>query len=748
MFSRLTVRLLIILSLITILVMSMFVVVRFNAASELMQTNLQERSTSVAERVANSVRPTIWNIYKKVYDRNYSVELASAILDSEMKSPFVVGIKVFGNFGHLYMGRIKLDGEIVQFDPNLHSNIWLAQKNRIRFPIKTGEISIGNVEVSYSDELFTQGLYHNLIVEIAQVAVIGFLFVGSLYLVLRYALVSPMQSLQIAQQALDSLDEAVFVTDSEGRIIEINPAYSAISLYSEHELIGNIPAIFPYEESDDLTPLMQDKSYLSKGYWAGEVVGYKKDGSSFPGWLNVNKVQRSDNTVSYVGVLADIEEKKAAEEKLHNLAYYDSLTEIPNRHAFILRLDEDIKAAKRHNSNVGLLYLDLDNFKWANDQFGHAVGDKLLAVVATQFKDRLRDADVIYRIGGDEFTVIVNDYDDASDLVTIANNLVDVASKAFVIDGHSINVGASVGISTYPDDSDNAKDLIIQADTAMYQAKEAGRGKIHFFSQALEEQRQSQQHIEQQLKQAISTDQLQLFYQPKAELIDQGLTFSSAEALIRWHEDDKPVYTPDQFIEVAEKSNLICELGYWVIKQACTQIHFWKRRDIRIKVAINLSPRQLRDESLFQFLLKQMKAYDVDPELIELEITEHAVIDNIEQSIATLLKLKSLGITIAMDDFGTGYSSLSYLKQLPIDVLKIDRSFVHTLPFEQGDTAIVTAIFSMAEALKLKVVAEGVENEQQLQFLQDHNCDMAQGYYFAPALESKAFIEWLNLHKR
>ncbi|MGH1461836.1 MAG: putative bifunctional diguanylate cyclase/phosphodiesterase [Neptuniibacter sp.] len=723
--------------------------VRFNAASNLMQSTLQERSQSVAERVANSVRPTIWNIYKKTYDRTYSVELASAILDSEMSSPFVEGIKVFGNFGHLYMGRIKVNGEIINYDNALHSKIWLNQKNRTRFPIKAGKVSIGNVEVSYSDKTFTESLYQNLIVEIAQVTVVSILFVGSLFLILRFALVAPIQSLQVAQQALDSLNEAVFVTNDKGQIMDINPAYTNITFYDETEILGLLPNIHPASEEDKSFAEMIRGSSLTQEHWSGEVIGIKKNGTSFPGWLNLNKVVRKDKTVTFVGVLTDIAEKKDAEQKLHNLAYFDSLTEMPNRHSFMLRLEDEILLAHREKSKLGLLFLDLDNFKWANDQFGHAVGDKLLISVAEKFRKRLRDSDLLYRIGGDEFTVIVNHYENESDLVAIANDLVAQAAQEFLIEGHSIKPGASVGISTFPNDSDNAKDLIIQADTAMYQAKEAGRGQVHFFSSKLELQRQEQQRVERLLKEAIVQNELQLFYQPKASIENGEYKFKSAEALLRWFDGDQVIYYPDQFIAVAEKSDLICELGYWVIHRVCRQISEWEEQGQEpLKIAVNLSPRQIKDEKLFEFLQGQMEHFNIDPGNLELEITEYAVIENIEESVKTLRKLKSLGVSIAMDDFGTGYSSLSYLKQLPIDVLKIDRSFIKTLPFESGDIAIVTAIFSIASALNLEVVAEGVESQEQLDFLVKQNCHMAQGYYFSPALAPMEFADWLCLKNK
>lgn len=484
---------------------------------------------------------------------------------------------------------------------------------------------------------------------------------------------------------------------------------------------------------------------VRRGHRPGEVIGQKKDGSNFPGWLSLNRVQRKDHTVIYVGVLTDIAEKKEAEDRLHTLAYFDSLTKMPNRHSFLMRFEEQIELAKREKYRIGLLYLDLDNFKWANDQYGHAVGDQLLMSVATQLKQRLRDSDVLYRIGGDEFTVVVPNYGNEDNLVRLAMALIEQASKEYFIEGKTISLGVSVGISTMSKKTNNAKDLIIQADTAMYQAKEAGRGRVHFFSHILENQRQENQHIERQLKTAIATNRLQLYYQPKVTFHKNGMRYDSAEALIRWIEHDKVVFAPDQFIAIAEQTNLICELGYWVIHTACEQVSVWASSGFNhLKIAINLSPRQLRDDKLYNYLLETITKFGIAPQQLELEITEHAVIENIQESVKTLNKLKTLGVSIAMDDFGTGYSSLSHLKLLPIDVLKIDRSFIQNLPNNQDDIAIVIAILAMAKALNLTVVAEGIENQSQLDFLALHQCHMAQGYYFSPALVNTDFIEWIE----
>ena len=746
MFDRLTVRLLATLTLVTLVVMSVFVGVRFNASQQLMEASLKERSLSVAKRVSRSVTPTIWNIYQKEYGTEYSIELASAILESELESPFVTAIQVQGNFGHLYMGLIKEGERIVPFDKQQHGAWWAQQENRQRYPIKKGTLSIGHVEIAYRDDLFKRSLYESLLVEVIQVAISACLFVGSLYIALRFALAAPVQSLKVAEQALDSLTEAVFVTDAQGIIVDSNPAYREISGFDEAELLRKqTPSLF-LNDPDSRFGVILSQCRPGLDTWSGEVTGIKKEGTHFPAWLRLTRVHKPKAAPVYVGVLTDLAEKKATQERLHTLAYYDGLTKVPNRQYFLMRLDEAIAIAQREHGQVGLLYLDLDNFKWANDQYGHAVGDQLLVEVVCRFQARLRSSDILYRIGGDEFTVVVSKFRDEADLLSIAEALIEQASAEFRIAGHLIRSGASVGISAYPQEANSANSLVVQADRAMYQAKEAGRGQVRFFSAQLDSLRQQQQAMELQLREALHAGALQLYYQPKAHMKGRQISHFSTEALIRWPDAQGAMrYAPDQFIPVAEHSHLICEIGYWVVEAACQQVAQWQHlTHAPVSVAINLSPRQLRDEHLFDFLQQMLARYDIPASALELEITESAVIEDIEHSLVILERLKSLGFTLAMDDFGTGYSSLSYLKQLPVDVIKIDRSFISALPDDKDGVAIVEAIFSMAKALQLEVVAEGVETPEQLAFLVQHDCDIVQGFLFAPALSAGRFMVWLE----
>lgn len=749
MFSKPTVRLFVILSLITVLVMGGFVLLRYQAMAELISQSQNERSHEAAKRIALSVKPAIWDIYNKEFEPGYAEDVATAIVDSEMATDFIAGIKIFGNFGQLYVGRMKEQGQIVTFDKHRHDPLWQegeqGEPARLRYAIKSGQVSIGHVEVLFSNQQFMLSLKRSLLIEVTQIIVIGLIFIGSLFLIIRRALLSPLKALEINRKALDSLTEAVFVTDPQGQLLEVNPAYQQMTGFDVCSKEQLYPAIkfsgWPDGHFDKvITSLLTN----SDG-WSGEVTGFTAAGHKFPGWLSINRVGNKNSTDSFVGILSDITDKKEAESRLLSLAYLDTLTQVPNRHSFISQLDVEISRSKREGGSVGLIYLDLDNFKWVNDRYGHDTGDQLLVAVTKKFKERLRDYDVLYRIGGDEFTVIVTHFKTEDDLASIGRDLARLACQQFNLDGYSVKPGASVGIAIYPRDASAASELITQADSAMYLSKESGRGQVRFYSSELNELRQKQQEIEVRLKQAINQDLLALHYQPKADLSREKIHFRSAEALIRWHDDGKAVFYPDEFIPVAEKSNLICELGYWVIRHACQQIKQWKLMGYNnMSIAINLSPKQLRDEGLFPFIQQQIEQNEILPGELELEITEHAVVEDFLESVSRLNKLKTLGISVTMDDFGTGYSSLNYLKQLPIETMKIDRTFIGRLPGASEDRAIVVAIFAMAQALGLKVVAEGVEELHQLEFLQDQGCHMAQGYYFSPALPADKFVSWME----
>jgi diguanylate cyclase (GGDEF)-like protein/PAS domain S-box-containing protein len=722
--------------------MSGFVAVRYSFNVNATQVLLQKNSDEVGSRVVSSVKITIWDIYLRAYDRHYSVEFADSILDAEMQSSFVQGIKVFGNFGHLYTGKIKRGDTIELYQSDKHDAIWNASTQHSRYPIDQQGMTIGYVEVLYSDAEFAANITRSLIVDISQVAVISLLFILILYIVLRRTLVSPLQSMEVAHRALSSLDEAVFVLNKQGVLIDSNPSYIKMIENSNKDESEHSPPLsakeYPQCSVKDLVEQQHGHN------WMGEVTATRNDGGQFPGWLNVHKVISRDKSVTYVGVLKDVTEKQAAQEKLHHLAYCDTLTHVFNRHAFMQDLERDMRQATRDNGHIALLYIDLDKFKWVNDSFGHQVGDQLLIRLCQRFTKELREWDTLYRIGGDEFTIIVQDYNNVQALTAFAHRLIEIASEVFVLEKHHIRTGISIGISSYPNDAQTAEALIRHSDSAMFQAKMQGRGKLCFFSSKLDQRRVKEQQIVQELGEAVSAGEFELFLQPKVSLNCKDFSTKSAEALLRWRRDGSVVCPPDVFIPIAEQNNLICYIGYWVIEQACKILQTWRQEQYKaISIAVNLSPKQLQDSKLYSFLQDSILRYDICHGELEIEITESAVIEDISRSIETLQRIRSLGITISMDDFGTGYSSLGYLKQLPIDVLKIDRSFINKVPKDEDDVAIVLAIFSMAKALGISVVAEGIETKEQLDFLVEYGCETGQGYYFSQPVPVAVFQQWL-----
>ncbi len=742
MINNLTRRLLIIVSIITVLVMAAFVGLRYQTNMQMMQRTLTENSEAVAKRVAESVKPTIWNIYNKSYNRKYTNESSAAILDAEMQPNFIDGIKVFGNFGHLYMGKIKVDSVVKDFNKDADEAKWRQHELKSNYPIKFGTMTIGHVEVSYNANDYQDDLTRSLLLDVTQVLVISFLFVFFLLLVLRKALVAPLQSLQIAQQALNSLDEAVFVVDEKGRIIDSNPSYITLTNYEEP---FHYPPIFTTGSESASIFKAYSKEQPQAEHWSGDVIVHRKDGSTFPGLLNINIVNNRKESVNYVGVLSNVSEKIAAEKKLNRLAYFDTLTQIPNRHSFMQSLEESMTYAENRQTSLALLFIDLDHFKWTNDTYGHNVGDKLLIEIAKRLKQSLRQIDSVYRIGGDEFTVIVPNYTNLNALADIANRLIEAICAPLTIDEHPMRHNASIGISTYPVDATDSKSLIQCADAAMFRAKEQGRAQSCFFSASLEQQRQFENELIYELKNAILNQKLALYYQPKYALSSSEQSIVGAEALLRWQREDGQFCSPEIFIELAEQNELIGELGQWVITQACQQIQHWRETYKKeLTIAVNLSARQFNDVNLITNLSQVMDSYSIQPGELEIEITERAVIENIDESIAILHRLQAMGISIAMDDFGTGYSSLSYLKQLPINVLKIDRSFIDRVSKSQADNAIVTAILTMAFALDLEVVAEGIETQEQLNYLIDNHCQIGQGYLLARPMPSDEFDNMLH----
>jgi diguanylate cyclase (GGDEF)-like protein/PAS domain S-box-containing protein len=445
-------------------------------------------------------------------------------------------------------------------------------------------------------------------------------------------------------------------------------------------------------------------------------------------------------------VMIDVTEQKEAEAELKNLAYFDPLTQLPNRTAVENSLINSIARAKRHSTKLGLLVIDLDSFKNINDTYGHPIGDQQLVLVAQRLKERLRESDFIGRIGGDEFMVIVEDISDYDQLTFLSTELLNCfTSPIELVDQVNImlNASISIGASVYPDHGEDYVTLFRNADTALYKAKAHGKNRVQIYLEEFTLDLKSKLSLEQRIETAIDNNEFSVYFQPIVNC--QTNRVESVESLIRWFNSELGTITPDQFIPVAEASGQIIKLGKWVLRKACEEFISWQKRGIQLDyIAVNLSPLQFNDISFLEDIRNILSETGLDPSKLVLEITEGVLVHNHSLTKDTLLKLKGLGIRLAIDDFGTGYSSLAYLKYFNVDILKVDRSFVKDIPYDPTDLQITGAIISMAKNLNLKVVAEGVETSEQLEFMQEHNCNMYQGYLKSPAISSEDFVAFIE----
>ena len=475
-----------------------------------------------------------------------------------------------------------------------------------------------------------------------------------------------------------------------------------------------------------------------------EYQAYRKDGSKI--WLRENaRVVRDAGgaTLYYEGTLADITDRKVAEERVQYLAYYDALTGLPNRTLLQDRLAKALAGARRQKDKVALLFLDLDRFKNVNDSLGHSLGDLLLQEVAERLKRWAREQDTVARLGGDEFLIVLTDVKDIADAAVAAERLMDILIAEFVVQGHPLGIACSLGISIFPEHGADGETLIKNADAAMYSAKEHGRNNFRFFTEEMNAQVVEQLTLENSLRLAIERKEFFLAYQPQMDIGTGRIT--GLEALLRWQHPELGLVPPDRFIPIAESSGLILRLGEWVLQTACSQARQWQDEGLlAVPVAINVSAVQFRQEDFSKLIGRVLLETGLTSQYLELELTESLLLSDAGVTFAVLQELKAMGLKLAIDDFGTGYSSLSYLKRFPISKLKIDRSFIRDIAVDPDDAAITTAIIAMAKQLKLKVIAEGVEDEAQLLFLRENHCDEIQGYYFSKPLTAEAVTDLLR----
>ncbi len=538
--------------------------------------------------------------------------------------------------------------------------------------------------------------------------------------------------------------EAIMITDRENQIVEVNAAFSTLTGYSTDEIRGQNPRVLAAGSTPRETYQSMWKSLNDVGYWQGELWDRRKDGSIYPKWVSISAIRDEGGMAShYVASFSDISERKAAEERMERLARYDALTGLFNRFSLHERLEQALALAHRDQRHLALMFIDMDRFKIINDTLGHQVGDDLLVQVAQRLQACVRESDIVARLGGDEFVVVLTDNNSAINAAaTVAQKILEQLGKPYVIHEQELHSTPSIGVSLYPNDGVDVSALMKAADTAMYHAKEKGRNNAQFFTVDMNKAASERLYLERELRLAVERQQFELHYQP--QILSQG-GICGVEALIRWRHPDKGLISPIKFIPLAEEIGLIEVIGTWVIAEACRQLAAWKKARLHPgRIAVNLSARQLHSATLVNQVQASMQQYDIQTGELELEITESVAMADPERAIGQLLALQQLGVELAIDDFGTGYSSLAYLKLLPIQTLKLDRSFVKDLESNQDDAAICSATVVLAHSLGLKVVAEGVETDAQRTFLTTLQCEVLQGYLFSKPLPAQDLAEYIK----
>jgi diguanylate cyclase (GGDEF)-like protein/PAS domain S-box-containing protein len=536
------------------------------------------------------------------------------------------------------------------------------------------------------------------------------------------------EQMRLSAMVLENTPEGIMITDDQLNIIQVNPSFVRTTGYSVEETIGKRPNMLSSGRHDVSFYENMWAALKNTGRWQGEIWNRRNCGDIYPEWLNISVIKdEQGNVTHYAGIFSDITTQEHVRDRLHNLAYYDALTKLPNRELFHDRLKNSLAQSSRQKTMVALMFLDLDRFKNINDTLGHRAGDKLLKAVAKKLQNCTREMDTVSRLGGDEFTIIIPAITGIEDAAKVAKKIIDSFSESIRLDDDTELFSAtSIGISIYPDDGSNDEELIKNADTAMYRAKATGGG-YQFYTAEMSAQFIERMHMESELHKALDSDGLSLVYQPQIDLETGRLI--GMEALARWHHPELGWISPEKFIPIAEETGLIQQLGDWVIHKSCQQIAQWRKTigdDWRM--AINVSAKQIQGTKLQTYIRKILKETDVPGSMLELEFTESALIENLEDIQQFIEESSSDGIHLAIDDFGTGYSSLSYLKRFAIHKLKIDQSFVQDIITDKNDASIVKTIINMAQNLGLKVIAEGVETNEQLQFLIENECNEVQGY--------------------
>lgn len=552
------------------------------------------------------------------------------------------------------------------------------------------------------------------------------------------------EQLHVAANAIENAAEGVMICDSEERIISINKAFTRITGYIAEEVLGTTPDMLLGDDESRAKRAEISRDVVDEGHWKGELWSRRKNGERYLEQCSVTAVKdEAGRLVNFIVLFSDVTKQKEDELRLQFLAHHDALTGLLNRTLFQQRCEESLMLAERKQTKAAIVFIDLDHFKTVNDSLGHAYGDDLLKQAAVRLVECVRKTDVVGRLGGDEFIVLLNEVGDSGDVALIAKKILDRLTASFTVAGREIFVSASLGISWFPDDGQTAATLIQNADAAMYAAKEQGRNNYQFFSAEMNAQALEILMMASNLRLAIEREELVLEYQPRIEL--KSAKVMGVEALVRWNHPTLGRIMPGQFIGIAEKTGLIEPLGNWVLGNACRQMIEWRRSGIAPKrVAVNLSARQFMQSELTERIEAVLQQTGLEAEALEIEVTESMVMHDPQRAAVILERLKEMGVAIAIDDFGTGYSSLSYLKRFPIDYIKIDQSFVRGIPLDAEDVGITNAIIAMAKTLGVQLIAEGVDNAEQLAFLKQEGCDEVQGYLISSPMPAEALRRFLR----
>jgi diguanylate cyclase (GGDEF)-like protein/PAS domain S-box-containing protein len=569
---------------------------------------------------------------------------------------------------------------------------------------------------------------------------------SDVHLVVLYDITELKQAeadLRIAATVFEA-QEGMLITDANQIILNVNQAFSLITGYSAAEVIGKTPQLLSSGQHNKAFYSALWASINDTGSWQGEIWNRRKNGEIYPEWLTITAVKGNQGKVTnYVATLTDITERKTTEERINRLAFYDPLTQLPNRRLLQERLKHSIDLSHRTDTQIAVLMLDLDKFKTVNDTLGHVAGDELLQQVAERIKSRLREEDTVARLGGDEFMVLIENVEHYEYVSNIADDIIYTLGQVFIIrKSHHVYISVSIGISLYPQHGDNVDTLMNNADAALYHIKNQSYGCFAYFSEDLTQKARERINLESRLRRAIEQQELQVYFQPQIDINSGQIV--GAEALVRWHDPVYGLVMPTKFITLAEETGLIVPIGEWVLHETCRLGRQWLDLGLpTITLAVNVSPYQFRRTDINALVTKVLNDTGFPVDCLELEITESGLMENQTQAMNILNNLHNQGVRFAIDDFGTGYSSLAYLKYFPLDVLKIDKTFIDDIPFSQGDMAIASTIIVMAHHLGFKVLAEGVETKAQLAFLSDQGCDMYQGYLYSKPISADEFAKLL-----